>query len=344
MHTTDDWETVVPLAAADAVTREKLRPILAPNKGGLTAPVMRPDYDAIMEHVQPASGVTYEADVIGGIRGWWCKPVNAPTDRALLHLHGGWFVFGSARAYRNFVSNIAQRATLETFIPDYRLAPEHPLPAAIEDVRAVYDGLIERGFRDVAISGDSAGGALAIELGAALTKDTTAQVKPRALVLLSPVTDLTLSGASWATRDEADLYFTKAQVQALVQMYLGAQSATDALASPLYLDFCGLPSTRVYAGDDEMLLDDSRRFVQAAVSAGVDAKLEVWQGMLHVFPNAVGTFQAADIALNEIGEFLSSRSTGSEETPSRSARARRDQERADRRDANEEQRDPGHHA
>jgi epsilon-lactone hydrolase len=257
-----------------------------------------------MEHTQPSPGIAYEADVLGGVSGWWCKPPNASAGRVILHLHGGWFVFGSAQAYRNFVGNIALRSGIATFIADYRLAPEQPLPAAIDDARAAYNGLIERGFRDIAITGDSAGGALAIELSAMLAKNPDL-VKPSALVLLSPVTDLTISGDSWITRNEADVYFTKAQVEGLVQMYLGEHSATDPLASPLNLDLGGLSAIRIHVGDDEVLLDDARRFAERAVAAGVDTKLEIWEGMLHVFPSAVGTFEAADIAFEEIGAFLS---------------------------------------
>jgi epsilon-lactone hydrolase len=300
---TPTWQTVRPLSDKDAPTREKLRLMIAPNKGGLAGPAARPAYDAVMERAQTAPGITFEADVVGGINGWWCKPAGAPADRAILHLHGGWFVFGSAQAYRNFVSNIAKRAGIATFIADYRLAPEDPMPAALDDVHDAFEGLIARGFRNVAITGDSAGGALAIELAARLARDRGA-VKPTALVLLSPVTDLTLSGETWQTRNDADIYFTLPQVQGLVQMYLGAQNASNPLASPLFLDLHGLPPIRVHAGDDEMLLDDSRRFVKCAVDAGVDAKLTVWQGMLHVFTNAVGTFEAADTALEEIGAFL----------------------------------------
>jgi acetyl esterase/lipase len=277
--------------------------MLAPHKGEVAGPSARQAYDAIIEHTQPAPGIAYEADVLGGVNGWWCKPPNAAAGRVLLHLHGGWFVFGSAQAYRNFVGNIALRSGIATFIADYRLAPEHPLPAAIDDAHAAYNGLVERGFRDIAVTGDSAGGALAVELAAMLEKNLDV-IKPSALVLISPVADLTLSGESWITRNEADVYFTKAQVQALVQMYLGDRSATDPLASPLSLDLGGLPPIRIHVGDDEVLLDDARRFAERAVAAGVDTKLEIWQGMLHVFPNAVGTFEAADVALDEIGAFL----------------------------------------
>lgn len=297
------WERLRQITPADAAARASLRPMLAPYKGGLAGPEARPAYDEIMERVAPVSGVTFEWDTVGGIDGWWVKPAGATERRAILFLHGGWFVFGSAKAYRNFAGHVAQRAGIACFVPDYRLAPEHPLPAAIDDARAAYDGLVSRGFENISIVGDSAGGTLAIELLAALSKDEGA-VRAASAVLLSPVTDLTLSAPSWETRDEADLYFTKAQAQSLVAMYLGATEASDPRASALNLDLTGLPPIYMIAGDDEMLLDDSRNFVRRAVAAGVDAKLDIWEGMLHVFPNQVGLFEASDTALNEIAAFL----------------------------------------
>jgi epsilon-lactone hydrolase len=121
------WEAVKPLSPADASTRERLRPMLALRKGELAGPGARQAYAAMMEHMQPAPGIAYEPDVLGGVNGWWCKPPNASSSRVLLHLHGGWFVFGSAQTYRNFVGNFALRSGIATFIADYRLAPEHPL-------------------------------------------------------------------------------------------------------------------------------------------------------------------------------------------------------------------------
>jgi epsilon-lactone hydrolase len=134
-------------------------------------------FDSLMRQTPPADGVTYSADTFGEIPGWWCLPMGARRDAVVLYPHGGWFVSGTANAYRNFVGHVAAQSKMATFIPDYRLAPEHPLQAAINDVRAVYDALIESGYRIVAVAGDSAGGALAIELVADLVRDN-AEVRP----------------------------------------------------------------------------------------------------------------------------------------------------------------------
>jgi acetyl esterase/lipase len=256
-----------------------------------------------MQQVSPAAGVSYQQDTIHGVSGWWCLPENADDGNVMLYLHGGWFVLGSARAYCNFVGQIAARTRAAIFIPDYRLAPEYPLPAAIEDARVVFDGLATNGRRRIAIVGDSAGGALAIELMAFLARRPGA-LRPIAAVLMSPVTDLTLSSNTWASRDQADLLFTKEQVQQVIALYLDGTDASNGLASPIYLDLRSLPPLRLHVGDDEMLLDDSRRFAQRAEAAGVDVRLDVWEGMLHVFPTALNMFEASRTALDEAATFL----------------------------------------
>jgi monoterpene epsilon-lactone hydrolase len=292
-----------PLVPADALARAQLRALLAPHKGEMREPQQRGAYDAFMQQVSPAPNVSYNPDTVHGVPGWWCVPADAKAGQAILYLHGGWFVLGSAGAYRNFVGHVAAQTRAATFIPDYRLAPEHPLPAAIDDARSVYDGLVEAGWRRIGVAGDSAGGALAIELLASLVQRRAAVV-PAAGVLLSPVTDLTLSGNTWVSRDQADLIFTKEQAQEVTALYLAGADAASSLASPLNLDLHGLPPLRLHTGDDEMLLDDSRRFAQRAEAAGVDVRLDVWEGMLHVFPAAIGAFEASRTALDEIAAFL----------------------------------------
>ena len=133
---------------------------------------------------------------------------------------------------------------------------------------------------------------------------------PSAAVVLSPVTDLTLSGRSWETRAVADPYFTKEQAASLVPLYLGSHDPKDPLASPLFGNLAGLPPIRVLVGDDELLLDDSLRYVERAVTAGVDARVDIWEGLPHVFPSAVGQLEAAGQALSAIGSFLAERLSG----------------------------------
>jgi len=295
------------VTAKDAAAVAAMRITVEPHRGELQGTGARQPYDALMEHVSPAEGVTYEAGTVGGVPGWWCRPARARSGQAILHLHGGWFNWGSARAYRNFVGQIAARAGAAAFVPDYRLAPEHPFPAALVDSQAAYEGLIADGTRRVAIVGDSAGGGLGLVLLSLATHDGRA---PVGAALLSPVTDLTLTGESWEAQAETDMLFTRAQATALVQAYLGSSAATDPKASPLLGDLRGLPPLRVHVGGDEMLLDDSTRYVARAVAAGVDARLDVWRGMQHVFQGGIGTLSAAAESLDAIGAFLRERLGG----------------------------------
>jgi epsilon-lactone hydrolase len=196
-------------------------------------------------------------------------------------------------------------AGADGFIPDYRLAPEHPFPAAVKDVEACYRGLVDRGVAKIAVTGDSAGGNLALVLlSIASAQASEGGIAPAGAVGLSPVADLALTGESFDTRAEADPYFTRSQAAALVRSYLGETDPKNPLASPLYGDLSGLPPIRVHVGDAEVLLDDSRRYVERAVAAGVDGKLDVWMGMPHAFVTNIGGFNAATQALNAIGAFL----------------------------------------
>ncbi len=240
-------------------------------------------------------------DTITGVSGIWCRPADS-TDRTLLWLHGGWFIGGSAEAYRNFVGHFAARSGAAAFIPDYRLAPEHPYPAAVEDVRAAYKGLFDRGLGDVVVAGDSAGGTLALELLHWIFRNEF-RAGPRGVVLLSPITDLSLSGETWESRDAADVLFTIEQARELIALYLGGADPSLPF-SPLTQDIAGFPPMRIHVGDDEVLLDDSVRLARRAEEAGIDVRLDVWEGMLHGFPAALETFEAANSALDDIAAFI----------------------------------------
>jgi len=297
------WLAVHPVSQEDARAAAGLRAAVAAFKGKLAGTAARAPFDDVMERVAAPADVSFAADTVGGISGWWAKPARPRKGAAILHVHGGWFNLGTARAYRNFVGHIAASAGADAFIPDYRLAPEHPFPSAVTDVEACYRGLVDKEIKKIAVVGDSAGGNLALVLLSIVKGD----IPPVGAVAISPVTDLALTGESFETRAEADPYFTKSQAAGFIASYLGRTDATDPLASPLYGDVRGLPPIRAHVGDDEVLLDDSRRYVERAALAGVDAELDVWIGMPHGFVTAVREFEAARQALKAIGAFLTER-------------------------------------
>jgi epsilon-lactone hydrolase len=299
------WSVIHPLSPEDSAAMTALRAAVSGMKGKLEGTAARGPFNGIMERVAAPGDVTFGADTVGGISGWWARPAQARKGAALLHLHGGWFNWRTAQAFRNFVGHIALSAGVDAFIPDYRLAPEHPFPAAVRDAEACYRGLVEGGMKKIGLTGDSAGGNLALVLLSIATEQAASGgIAPVGATVLSPVTDLALTGRSFETRAEADPYFIQSQAAGLVRSYLSKTDPKNPLVSPLYGNLTGLPAIRVHVGDDEVLLEDSRRYVERAVAAGVDATLDVWMGMAHGFVNGVGTLQAATEALSAIGKFL----------------------------------------
>lgn len=229
------WLQPHPISSADQTTVSAIRATVGSHKGQLRGTAARAPFDAIIGAVPPSDGVTYQPDTINGVPGWWCRPPLARPDEGILYLHGGWYSIGSALAYRHLAGQIATRAGVDTFVADYRLAPEHPFPAAVLDAQACYHGLVERGLRRIAIVGDSAGGGLALVLlSLATAQSHSGGTLPVGAVALSPTTDLALTGSSWETRAEAEAYFTQPQAAGFIQAYLGKTDPTDPLASPLY--------------------------------------------------------------------------------------------------------------
>src|SRR5437016_4625809 len=184
------WLAVHPLSPEDALGATALRASVAAFKGKLAGTAARGPFDAVMERVAAPPDVTVAADTVGGIPGLWAKPARPRQGAAILHLHGGWFNLGTARAYQNFVGHVAASAGAAAFVPDYRLAPEHRFPTAVEDVEACYRGLVDKGINKIAVTGDSAGGNLALVL---LSIDKSLV----GAVAMSPVTDLALTGESF---------------------------------------------------------------------------------------------------------------------------------------------------
>jgi acetyl esterase/lipase len=302
---TEAWSAIHALTPQDRIVMGHMRALVEPNKGKLRGVAARTPYEAIMRRVVAPVGVNFRPDTIGGVAGWWCEPADAEPGAVILHAHGGWFNWGSAESFRHFVGHIARSARAKAFVPDYRLAPENPLPAALDDVHGCYLGLVESGARSIALTGDSAGGNLALVLLALVSARSFISRPAVGAVVLSPVTDLAMKGPSWESRATADPLFVREQAEELVRAYLNGRDPADPAASPLYGDLAGLPPVRVHVGDDEVLLDDSMRYVERAVAAGVDAKVDVWEGMVHGFLGSIGQLDAAAQALDAIGAFLS---------------------------------------
>jgi acetyl esterase/lipase len=302
------YVAIHPLDPEDAVITAAMRSMVSSSKGARQGPEARGQFDALMESVSPRGDVTFEADTLGGVPGLWIHPADSRPGGVIVHLHGGWFNFGSAKAYRHLVGHIVARSGAKAFIPDYRLAPEHPFPAALDDVLACYQELAERGINPIALTGDSAGGNLALVLASRITRENASiNSSLVGVAVLSPITDLTLSGATYETRADADPLFTRPQVAELVRSYLGSADAKQTLASPLFGQHSGIPPVRIHVGDNEVLLDDSLRYVKHAVAAGVDVRADVWMGMPHGFPGSIGKLKAAAQALDAIGAFLRGR-------------------------------------
>jgi epsilon-lactone hydrolase len=307
-RTSANHVAIHPLDPNDGAITAAMRAMVSSSKGVRRGVEARGQFDALMENVLPRDDVTFDADTLGGVPGLWVHPAHWRSSEAILHLHGGWFNFGSAKAYRHLVGHIAARAGARAFIPDYRLAPEHPFPAATDDVLACYRGLAGGDVRRIAVTGDSAGGNQALVLASRVTGEAASLNAVLAgIAVLSPVTDLTLSGASYETRADADPLFTRPQIAELVRSYLAGADARHPLASPLHGRHSGLPPICIHVGDDEVLLDDSLGYVERAVAAGVDARADVWMGMPHGFPGSIGRLNAAAQALDAIGAFLAER-------------------------------------
>ncbi|AMA56839.1 alpha/beta hydrolase [Bradyrhizobium sp. CCGE-LA001] len=220
----------------------------------------------------------------GGVEGEWILSPAAPQEKAILYLHGGGFRIGSIASHRDLIARIGHACGCRVLAINYRLAPEHRYPAALDDALAAYRYLLDQGLQpaDIALAGDSAGGNLA--LGAMLALRDRGETVPAAAVLMSPWTDLAATGASYESRAKADPIHQRAMILALAKNYLGRDGDPHhPLASPLYADLSGLPPLLIQVGDRETVRDDSTEFVAKARAAAVNVELQVFDGMIHVF-------------------------------------------------------------
>jgi len=270
--------------------------------GVLTLPERR----ALMDSAgaPPAPGTAVEPADADGVPAEWVTAAGVSGDRVLLFFHGGAYHLGSPARLRSVVARLSVAASARVLSAGYRLAPEYPFPAAVEDALTAYRWLIAGGTdaRQVVISGDSSGGGLALAALVALRE--AGDPLPGAAVVMSPWTDLALAGESLRTRAAADVLLTPEGAREAADWYLAGQDPRHPHASPLYADLRGLPPILIQAGDAEILRDDSARFAVAAQAAGVDVTLEIWPEMPHVWHVFAGLLPEADQAIERIGAWL----------------------------------------
>ena len=240
----------------------------------------------------------------GGVPAEWVVAPEADDDRVLLYVHGGAYCMGSLDSHRRLVGHLSEAAKARVLNVDYRLAPEHPVPAAVNDAVAAYRWLLGQGIvaDRIAISGDSAGGGLTLATLLAL-KDAGDPL-PAAAVPLSPWTDLEGTGESMRALAAVDLLIQADRLKETADLYANGADMRQPTLSPLYGDYEGLPPLLIQVGDAEVLLDDATRVAAIAKAAGVDVTLEVWDEMPHVFQAFVGLLPEADQAVARIGEWL----------------------------------------
>ena len=280
---------------------------------GPPPPLSRAEQRAMAERIGESTaeptGVTFEDVIAGGVPAQWVTPDGAATGRLLVYFHGGGYCYCSMRSHSRLVGHLATAAGCRALNVDYRLAPEHPHPAAVTDALAAYRWLLEQGTApdDIVVAGDSAGGGIAVAL---LLKARDESVPlPRAGVLMSPWVDLAMTADSVTTRVDVDVRQDPAGTRWCAHQFLAGQDPRDPYASPLYADLTGLPPLYIQAGDWDTLVDDSHRLADNARHAGVEVRLDVFPEMLHAHQIWAGNMPEADDAVARIGDYVRKRVT-----------------------------------
>lgn len=259
--------------------------------------------DGAAKYARIPEGIEIKAEIINGIKAEWIIPDKADHEKVILYVHGGGYVSGSCSDHRGFVSKFAKRCGIINLVYEYRLAPENPFPAALDDSIKVYKSLLAMGKKpeNIIIAGESAGGGLTLAILLALKDNNLPQ--PAAAVSISPWTDLTCSSASYITKRKVSvapfnswLVFSK--------HYVGKYKANNPFISPLFGDLSGLPPIFINSGEDDELFDDGEKFYLKAKAAGVDITFRAGEGMVHCYPLLAPMFPEATEAMNEICYFV----------------------------------------
>ncbi len=271
---------------------------------GADVATIRASFNDLMARIPVASDVVHVPTTIGGVNAVDVTIQDVDTAKTILYFHGGVYVIGTAEASVPLVSDLARRAQAKGVTLDYRLGPEHPYPAALDDARAAYEGLLEVGIDagQIALAGESAGGGLALATLLALRDAGTPL--PSSAFLMSPYADLTLAGDSLLERQDLDPILTPEGLRLRVPDYVGRADASDPLISPIFGDLHGLPPLLIQVGSHEILLSDALRLAGRAAIDEVAVTLEVVPGVPHVFQGFAAMLDEGDAALDRASRFL----------------------------------------
>lgn len=264
----------------------------------------RASFDAQFKDPELGEGVTLQSISLGGVPAIDITVEGANENGVILYLHGGGYVVGSANTGTFLATALARRTGVRAVSVDYRLAPENPFPAGVDDAYAAYRALLDSGTSadQIVLAGDSAGAGLVLAVLQSARRDDVSL--PAGAVLFSPWTDMSLSGASIDAREELDPIFDRAQMEWYVEQYLAGHDPLDVLVSPVFADLTGLPPLLIQVGTYEVLLDDSTRLAARAAESEVDVRLEVVAGVPHVFQLFAGQLPESDEALDRAALFL----------------------------------------
>ena len=279
----------------------------SPRNDDATVEEQRAEVDALAGAAALAEGTTVEPVDADGIPAEWLRPPGSADDGALLYLHGGGYCVGSMVSHKPLASNLAAAAGIPALIVDYRMGPEHPFPAAVDDAVAGFRWLVGQGLAPerIAVAGDSAGGGLTLALLLAL-RDGDGPL-PGAVACLSPWTDLTMGSASIDANAAGDPMLDRSRLQVYADWYLGPDGdPTHPLASPRHADLSGLPPLLIHAAEGEVLLDDARVVAEAVTASGGVVEYRTWPGVFHVWHATTGLTPEADEAVAAVGAFLRS--------------------------------------
>lgn len=259
---------------------------------------------AIMIEAPAPAGVTCTPVEAGGVSAEWSVADGADQDKVILYVHGGGYVMGSAGSHRDMTGRLSQASGARVLSLNYRLAPEHPFPAPVDDALAAYRWLLGQGIQasNIAIAGDSAGGGLA--LAALLAIRDAGEPVPAAGIGISPWVDMEGTGESMTTRAAVDPVVQKEGLLGMAKLYLGGADPKDPLAAPLHGNLVGLPPLLIQVGDSETLLDDATRITERARKADVDVTLKIWDEMPHVWHLFAPILPEGRQAIEEIGAFF----------------------------------------